>query len=157
MDPPSEDQLSFTRLRRKWNGFKIQPPTPREFAEQLTYYESRLFCAIRSRELLGWLKCHTSKDVQNLSKFVSTCDRLAGWVKESILKEAGVVQRAEEIQRWIIVAEVSFVSPSDWCQVTQCFFTGRIAVSYGTSVRCSLSLQRCAAPRSTSLRILGSM
>jgi hypothetical protein len=37
---------------------------------------------------------------------MSTSDRLAAWVKESILKDVGVIPRAGSIQQWIEVANV---------------------------------------------------
>lgn len=108
------EQSSFKTLRRKWNGFKTHPLGGKELAEQLTYYESRLYRAVSSKELLAWLSKGSMKDktkeVQNLSKFIATLDRLAAWVKESILKHEDLQLRVTEIQRWMAVAEV--VSPN---------------------------------------------
>ena len=50
----------------------------------------------------------TEAEVNDLKDFCATSDRLAGWVKWSVLSLEGTPKRAEAIEVWIRVAEVSY-------------------------------------------------
>lgn len=56
---------------------------------------------------MKWPKIQSGPEVENLAKFCVTSDRLAAWVKYSILGTAALGRRADTIDHWIRVAEVS--------------------------------------------------
>ncbi|KIO22395.1 hypothetical protein M407DRAFT_28115 [Tulasnella calospora MUT 4182] len=78
---------------------------PSEVAQHLTLFEYRLYAKIRPSECMEQLKGQSGPKVENLVRFCSTNDRLAAWVKYSILKEDGLGKRADIIDFWIKVAE----------------------------------------------------
>ena len=69
-------------------------------------YEHRLYTKIRPRECLTWAKSQTGEGVANLSAFVATHDKIAAWVKNSVLANEGLGKRADAVDYWIKVAEV---------------------------------------------------
>ncbi|KAL5533752.1 hypothetical protein ACEPAG_212 [Sanghuangporus baumii] len=76
-----------------------------DLAAQLMLYEHRLYVKIRPRECLLWAKSQTGEGVANLSAFSATHDRIAAWVKNSVLANDGLGKRADAIDYWIKVAE----------------------------------------------------
>ena len=80
---------------------------PVDVAQQLTLYEYRLYQKIRPRECINWAKTQKGETVANLANFCSTHDKLAAWVKLSVLCNDGLGKRADMIDFWIKVAEVS--------------------------------------------------
>lgn len=79
---------------------------PGELANQLTILESRAYMKIRPGELLVFPQNPKGDGVQNLTSFCAMNDRLAAWVKLSILLNDGLGKRADTIDHWIKVAEV---------------------------------------------------
>lgn len=80
-------------------------------ADQLTLYEYYLYCKITPRECLAYVNTQSGPEVQELVNFCSTYDKLGGWVKMTILnQESSIAKRANTIDHWIKVAEVSIVS-----------------------------------------------
>lgn len=80
---------------------------PGDIAQHLTLYEHRLYVKIRPSECLHWAKQMKGNSAANLSAFCATHDQLATWVKMSILGNDGLGKRADMIDLWIKVAEVS--------------------------------------------------
>ena len=78
-----------------------------EVAQQLTLFEHRLYQKIRPHECLNWAKTQKGETVANLTSFCATHDKLAAWVKMSVLSNDGLGKRADTIDFWIKVAEVS--------------------------------------------------
>jgi son of sevenless-like protein len=78
-----------------------------EVAQQLTFYEYRLYQKIRPSECINWAKTQKGETVANLMSFCATHDKLAAWVKMSVLSNDGLGKRADMIDYWIKVAEVS--------------------------------------------------
>lgn len=79
---------------------------PADIAEQLTLLESRRYVKIAPQDCLRY----PSKPLQeesNLSIFCSTHDRIVAWVKVSVLSNDALGKRADTIDFWIKVAEVS--------------------------------------------------
>ena len=79
---------------------------PSVLAENLCLYESGLFSKIRRQECLERINARTGDSVANLSAFCSTHDRLASWVKHSVLWTPNLGRRADLVDFWIKVAEV---------------------------------------------------
>jgi son of sevenless len=77
-----------------------------ELANQITLFESRLYNEIHAKECLVWHKVQAGEPVQNLVAFVSHSNKLANWVKYSILSRERVGERADVIDKWIRIAEV---------------------------------------------------
>jgi son of sevenless-like protein len=77
-----------------------------ELANQLTTLESKAYMKIRPGELLIFPQNPKSDGVRNLTSFCGMNDRLAAWVKLSILSNDGLGKRADTIDHWIKVAEV---------------------------------------------------
>jgi son of sevenless-like protein len=72
-----------------------------DIAQQLTLTEHRLYAKIRVQECWEWGRTGGS-----LHDFMSTHDKLASWVKMSILNPHHVAKRAEMVDFWITCAEV---------------------------------------------------
>ena len=77
-----------------------------DVANQLTILESRAYMKIRPGELLIFPQNPKGDGVRNLTNFCAMNDRLAAWVKWSILSNDGLGKRADTIDHWIKVAEV---------------------------------------------------
>jgi son of sevenless len=76
-------------------------------AENLCLLEHALYVKIRPYECLEWVKIRTGESVANLATFIALHDKVASWVKQSILWEEDVRSRADLVEFWIKVAEVS--------------------------------------------------
>jgi len=72
-----------------------------EVAQQLTLIEHRVYAKIRVQECWEWGRAGGL-----LHDFMSTHDKLASWVKMSILNLHHVTKRAEMVDFWITCAEV---------------------------------------------------
>lgn len=77
-----------------------------DIAEQLCLFEHKLYTKIRPQECLNWAKTQSGPSVANLIVFCSTHDKLASWVKMSILNHDVLGKRADVVDFWIKVAEV---------------------------------------------------
>ncbi|KAH7338886.1 ras guanine nucleotide exchange factor domain-containing protein [Rhizoctonia solani] len=82
---------------------------PTALAHHLTLLESGLYMRIQRKQALEWHKASASSaedaTTNDLRVFCTTSDRLAGWVKWSILSLGSSVKRAEAVGTWIRVAE----------------------------------------------------
>ncbi|KAF8578614.1 ras GEF [Ramaria rubella] len=76
-----------------------------DLARQLTLYEARLYVKVQTDECLMWGSNQKDPSIQSLRSFVSTSDKLAAWVKLSILSNDALGKRADTIDMWIRVAE----------------------------------------------------
>ena len=72
-----------------------------EVSQQLALFEHRLYAKIRVQECWEW-----GRTGGPLHEFMSTHDKLASWVKMSILNLHHVAKRAEMVDFWITCAEV---------------------------------------------------
>lgn len=106
LSPQKTIATSSSRSHRGKIKTDILQVDPQELAQQLTLYESRLYSQIRARECLVWHKVQTGEAVQNLVAFAAHSNKLASWVKYSILTKDGLGRRADTVDRWIRVAEV---------------------------------------------------
>jgi son of sevenless len=80
---------------------------PDEIGEQLCLHEQGLYLKIRPRECLNWGKTQSGKSAANLILFCATHEKLGAWVKMSILNTEVLGKRADVVDYWIKVAEVS--------------------------------------------------
>lgn len=110
---PSSSPSSTFSLRRK-----PKPPKGEflrwdttDVANHLTLMESRSYNKIRPHECLSWTRSTKGPAVINLTNFIGTSDRLAAWVKLSILTCESLGKRADMIDHWIKIAEVRRRSP----------------------------------------------
>ena len=69
--------------------------------------EQALYNKIRPQECLTWAKTQSGPNVANLHAFCATHDQLAAWVKTSILTHETLGKRADTVDFWIKVVEVS--------------------------------------------------
>ena len=79
---------------------------PADVAEQLCLMDYALYAKIRPQECYSWVKTQSGPTVTNLLSFCSSHDRLAAWVKSSILSIDAVPRRADTVDFWIKVTEV---------------------------------------------------
>ena len=70
-------------------------------------YERRLYGRIRPQDCLEYVKRQQGGGAERLVDFCKTHDRLANWVKSSVLEIENVGRRAHTIDLWIRVAEAS--------------------------------------------------
>ncbi|KDN49041.1 hypothetical protein RSAG8_02394, partial [Rhizoctonia solani AG-8 WAC10335] len=81
---------------------------PTALAHHLTLLESGLYMRIKRKQALEWHKASSGlaeETTNDLRAFCATSDRLAGWVKWSVLSLGSSVKRAEAVGTWIRVAE----------------------------------------------------
>ncbi len=91
---------------RKGEGLELVRMDPLEMAQHLSLRESDLYREIRPQECFLWPTVKEGDDVKNLHSFCATHDKLADWVKCSILEVSALGKRANVVDFWIRVAEV---------------------------------------------------
>ena len=98
-----------TKKRKKSKAYKndILKLDPGDIAEQLCLHEHDLYAKIRPQECLNWAKTQTGRSVANVIIYCGTHDKLGAWVKMSILNQETVGRRADTVDFWVKVAEVS--------------------------------------------------
>jgi son of sevenless-like protein len=84
---------------------------PVDIVEQLTLLEFGLYVKITPQECLAYAKTQSCTTVANLVEFCGTHDKLASWVKSSVLNNDALSKRADMVDFWIKVAEVSETYP----------------------------------------------
>jgi son of sevenless len=77
-----------------------------DVAEQLSLLEFKLYAKVTSQECIRHATS-SRRSESNLVLFCRTHDKLAAWVKTSILSNSVLGKRADTIDFWIKVAEVS--------------------------------------------------
>lgn len=106
VEPSTFNPPSVRRKKRKASKSDFVRMEPTLVARFLCLYEHRLYARIRPRECLNWIKRGVGDAAPNLSAFLATKDRLAAWVKSSILNVEAFGRKAETLNFWIKVAEV---------------------------------------------------
>ena len=91
---------------RKGEVLELVRMDPLEVAQHLSLLESDLYRKIRPQECFLWSKIKEGEVVKNIHSFCATHNRLADWVKCSILESAALGKRANLIDFWVRVAEV---------------------------------------------------
>jgi son of sevenless-like protein len=79
---------------------------PTDIAEQLCQLEHAIYARIRPQECLSYIRTQNGKSVENLHAFCATHDKLASWVKTSILDNETLSRRSDTVDLWIKVADV---------------------------------------------------
>lgn len=79
---------------------------PADIAEQLALLEFKLYVKMSPQEIISYAKVQSGQTVANLVAFCSTHDKLASWVKTSILNNDALGRRADTVDFWIKAAEV---------------------------------------------------
>lgn len=80
-----------------------------DVAEQLSLLEFKLYANITPQECIRHASTPSTGSKSNLAVFCSTHDKLAAWVKTSILNNNALGKRADTVDFWIRVAEVSSI------------------------------------------------
>jgi son of sevenless len=93
---------------RKGDVLELLRADPMELAQHLSLFESDLYRKIRAQECFLWTMTKEGDTVKNMRAFSATHDRLADWVKCSILEVDTLSKRANIVALWIRVAEVIF-------------------------------------------------
>ncbi|KAG8968746.1 hypothetical protein FRC03_006201 [Tulasnella sp. 419] len=83
---------------------KLLEVEPLEMARQLTIMENRLYNKIRPIEFLQRAKEQGSED-DSIKTIISTSNRLASWVADSVLKKEDPKKRALVLKNFILVAD----------------------------------------------------
>ena len=91
---------------RKGDVLELVRMDPLEVAQHLSLLESDLYRKIRPQECFLWAKIKEGDAVKNMHSFCATHDRLADWVKYSILEVSVLGKRANVVDFWVRVAEV---------------------------------------------------
>jgi son of sevenless len=95
---------------RKGDVLELLRADPMELAQHLSLFESDLYRKIRAQECFLWTMIKEGDTVKNMRAFSATHDRLADWVKCSILEVDTLSKRANIVDLWIRVAEVRWMS-----------------------------------------------
>lgn len=111
---PVKPLISVSPRRRRSKSIRndLLKMEPNNIAEQLSLLEYKLYDKISPQECITHTKEPLGKSVANIIAFCSTHDKLAAWVKMSILNNEALGRRAETIEFWIRVAEVSTLNTS---------------------------------------------
>lgn len=94
--------LSTSRRKKSSKGEQ-----PSDIAEQLTAILYETYRKITPHECILYLKGQNSPHAANLREFCASHDKVISWVRTSILTIETMRKRAEIIDHWIKVAEVS--------------------------------------------------
>ena len=92
--------------KSKANKKDLEKLDPIDVAEQITLFEFQRYVKVTPQECLRHATGQQSGG--GLSAFCSTHDKLVFWVKLSILENDALGKRANTVEFWIRVAEVSF-------------------------------------------------
>jgi len=76
-----------------------------DVAEQLSLLEFKLYANVTPQECIRHASTPSTRSNSNLYVFCSTHDKLAAWVKTSILNNNALGKRADTVDFWIRVAE----------------------------------------------------
>jgi len=90
---------------RKGEALELIRMDPLEVAQHLSLFESDLYRKVSPHECFLWSKVKEGDSVKNILAFCATHDRLADWVKYSILEVSVLGKRANLVDFWIRVAE----------------------------------------------------
>ncbi|KAH9050502.1 ras GEF [Lactarius hengduanensis] len=90
---------------RKGDTQELVRVDPMDLAQHLSLFESTLYRNIRAQECFLWSKTKEGDTIKNIQAFCATHDRLADWVKCSILEVDALGKRANLLDFWIRVAE----------------------------------------------------
>lgn len=101
LTPLTPAQTPKRRKQPKFPVTELAKMDTQEIARQLALIEHRLYAKIRVQECWEW-----GRTGGPLHDFMSTHDKLASWVKMSILNLHHVAKRAEMVDFWIACAEV---------------------------------------------------
>ncbi len=103
---PVQSAKPHKRKKTKDSKNELLRTDPTVLAEQLCLHEHRYYAKIRFQECLDWIKARESRKVGNLFAFCALHDKLAAWVKQSVLWTDALGRRADTVDFWIKVAEV---------------------------------------------------
>ncbi|KAI0690763.1 ras guanine nucleotide exchange factor domain-containing protein [Cytidiella melzeri] len=95
------------RRRTRDSRHELLRLDPATIATNLCLYEHALYAKVRPQECLNWVKTRTGDPVANLSAFCALHDKVAAWVKQTVLWSENVGSRADLLDFWIKVAEKS--------------------------------------------------
>ena len=101
LTPLTPAQTPKRRRQPRFPATELAKMDAQEIAQQLALIEHRLYAKIRVQECWEWGRMGGM-----LHDFLSTHDRLAPWVKTSVLNPPHVAKRAEVVDFWITCAEV---------------------------------------------------
>jgi son of sevenless-like protein len=91
---------------RKGDGLELVRMDPLEVAQHLSLFESESYRKIRPQECFLWSKIKEGEAIKNIHAFCAIHDKLADWVKCSILEAPVLGKRANVVDFWVRVAEV---------------------------------------------------
>ncbi|KDQ62197.1 hypothetical protein JAAARDRAFT_76166 [Jaapia argillacea MUCL 33604] len=92
-------------LPKSMKKLKLIDIDPLELARQLTILESRLFLKIRPMECLQRSKKSGADHNDSISVFITTFNRIANWVKDTVLNREDSRKRASVVKYFISVAD----------------------------------------------------
>ncbi|EIN14378.1 ras GEF [Punctularia strigosozonata HHB-11173 SS5] len=103
---PDTPVMSPAKKRRpKNNKGEFLRMDPTALAQHLCMLEYKLYSKVTADQCLLWAKTQSGRSVGSIIQFSATHDKLAGWVKSSILTNEGLGKRADTVDLWIKCAE----------------------------------------------------
>ncbi|TCD65471.1 hypothetical protein EIP91_002589 [Steccherinum ochraceum] len=104
-DPSQNTPPTHKHRRKKSAREELHKMDPSLLAEHITLYERKLYGKILPQDCLQYVKRQQGGNAERLIEFCKTHDRLANWVKSSVLHTENVGRRARTVDVWIGVAE----------------------------------------------------
>ena len=101
---PTPSVKPHKRRKTKDSRNELWKLDPGVLAEHLCLHEHRLYAKVRPQECLDWV--NSDERTGNLFNFCALHDKLASWVKQSVLWTENLGRRADTVDFWIKVAEV---------------------------------------------------
>ncbi|KAI0068002.1 ras GEF [Artomyces pyxidatus] len=108
---PDANSINGRSASKRWKkirkslAYDLMHMDPLDLAQHLCLYEHNLYMKVRSQECFAWTKVREGAVVRNIAAFCSTHEKLADWVKYSVLQVDGLGKRAHAVDFWIRVAE----------------------------------------------------
>lgn len=106
--PATPISATLVHKRRKTKSYKneLLKVEPTLLAEHLALFEHKLYSKVHPQQCLDYSKKLATGMLSSLHAFCATHDKIACWVKASVLYTDTVPRRSDVVDHWIKIAEV---------------------------------------------------
>ena len=119
ISPPIGPRKKKNSKPQKGDVLKIENA---DLAEQLTMILAEMYRKILPQECITYARSHNGPGMTNLREYCAVHDRVVSWVQKNILDIGVIKKRAEAIDYWIKVADVSLYFVLGQCLILTVIF-----------------------------------